>query len=76
MTRPVPFKSNWFSRFINWTMNLQVITWNDFATTMNAAGYEVGPEPGPGCVLTFDAAGKLVVLKEACVSPKRRTSAK
>ena len=70
MTRPVPLKSNWLSRFINWTMNVQIITWNDFATTMNAAGYEVGPEPAPGCVLTFDATGKLIVLKEGAFTPE------
>jgi hypothetical protein len=71
MTRPAPFKSNnWLSRFIFWTMQIQVITWNDFASTMNAAGYEVGSEPGPGSVLTFDAAGKLVVLKEGAFTPE------
>lgn len=70
MTRPQSSKSNWLSRFLHWTMQFQIITWDDFAKTMNAAGYEVAADPGPGCVITFDPEGKMVVLKEGASTPE------
>lgn len=69
LTQPVRSKASWSSRFLMSAMQAKLIVWNDFASTMNAAGYEIGSDPGVGCVLTFDSDGKMLVLKEGAFAP-------
>jgi hypothetical protein len=69
MTRPRLLKSGLLDKLIASAAKLKTITWQDFTSTMNSFGYEVGPDPGTGCVFTFDAEGQSVILKRGAFFP-------
>lgn len=74
MTRPQALKSgfiaDFFYKLIASAAQIRTITWNEFATTMSGFGYEVGPDPGLGCIFTFDADGKILILKQGAFTPE------
>lgn len=70
MTRPAVLASGFFYKLIASAAQIRTITWNDFANTMSAFGYEVGPDPGLGGVFTFDAEGKALILTKGAFTPE------
>ena len=59
-------RNRWYARAIRWQYRLGGITpveWRDFANAVADAGYDVGPDPGPGAVLAFSADGTAVALR-------------
>jgi hypothetical protein len=46
------------------------VKWTDYARSMASSGYELGDDPGPGTVLTFDANGKAITLTTRAQSPE------
>lgn len=66
MTRPALVKPVWYLRWL-WQRST---TWADFAETLRASGYEVPDDPGLGAILTFDAAGRGVILKTGAQTPE------
>ena len=69
MTRPRLLKLGFIDKLIASAAKTRVITWDDFTNTMNSFGYEVGPDPGTGCVFTFDTEGKIIILKKSAFVP-------
>ena len=70
MTCPVLVKAGFLDKFIASATKTKTITWPDFANSMSEFGYEVGPDPGLGCVFTFDAEGKIIILKKGALTPE------
>ena len=45
------------------------------AATLANTGYNPGPDPGPGAVLTFDDAGVAIILEQDANEPEQYVSA-
>ena len=71
MTCPILMKTGFLDKFIASATKTKTITWPDFANTMSEFGYEVGSDPGLGCIFTFDAEGKAVFLKKGALTPEQ-----
>jgi hypothetical protein len=70
MTPPAPLKINWLDQLFFWAGQKRFVPWSAFTTTMTACGYEIEEDPGHGSVLTFDADGKSVIVKQHAIQPE------
>ncbi len=70
MTPPVALKVNWLDKLVLWARQCKFVRWDAFVEIMTASGYEIQGDPGPGSVLTFDEAGRAVILKTRAKSPQ------
>ncbi|MEP7317853.1 MAG: hypothetical protein ABI921_03905 [Panacibacter sp.] len=67
LTRPSALRQNYLTRkflALIWRMKgIEAITWIKFAEELNAIGYNIDlADPGFGSVVTFDSAGKSILL--------------
>lgn len=78
LTPPVagPWKSR-LGRWASWLAGTRQDTWQDFTAAAAVpdskedvhAGYELGGDPGPGAVVTFDEQARAIVLVRGAVTP-------